>query len=70
VDSSNLKPAQLERLQAALRRQLAYLNKLCGRIQKLPWPIDDPLGRAMMRARDAVQELYTATMGTGSNPKR
>jgi hypothetical protein len=65
MDSSNLTRLQVDRLCADVRRQLRYLNKLCARIQQLRFPLDDPLCREVLRARDAVQSLYTAALGAG-----
>lgn len=60
VDSSDLTPEQVERLRATVGRQLRFLNKLCARMQKLRWPVEDQVCRDGLRARDAVQDLYTA----------
>jgi hypothetical protein len=60
VDSTDLKAEQVARLKASLLKQLNYLNKLCSRMQRLGWPLDDPLCRAAMRARIAAQDLYSA----------
>jgi hypothetical protein len=74
VTSRDLQPHQIEKLKSHLRRQLSYLNRLCGRMQRLGFPIDDPLVRGGTVARNAVQDLYTATMycgkkeGVGLNP--
>ena len=48
------------RLQQTLRRQLQYLNRLCARMQRLGFPLEDPLCHPAQRARDALQDLYTA----------
>ena len=60
MDSSHLKPEQVARLQATLGKQLRYLNRLCARMQRLSFPLDDPLCQPAHRARDAMQDLYTA----------
>jgi hypothetical protein len=60
VDSSHLTPDQVARLRLTLGRELRYLNNLCGRMQTLRFPPDDGLCRAAQRARDALQDLYTA----------
>lgn len=65
MDSSHLTSRQAEQLGATLRRQLTYLNKLCGRLQLLRFPLDDPLCREALRARDAIQALYDATAAAG-----
>jgi hypothetical protein len=64
VDSSNFKPEQIERLRAVISRQLNNLNRLCGRMQQRHWPVDDPLSRAAITARAAMQDLYTVTGST------
>ncbi|HWE01891.1 MAG TPA: hypothetical protein VG326_05725 [Tepidisphaeraceae bacterium] len=61
MNSSHLHPEQVVRLRAAVGRELRYLNNLCGRMQTLRFPPDDPLCRAAHRARDALQDLYTAS---------
>ena len=52
-------------LREQVRRQLRYLNKLCARLQTLRFPLEDPLCREALRARDAVQGLYTAALASG-----
>ena len=63
MDSTHLTRQQADKLRADIRRQLAYLNKLAARMQALRWPLDDPVCREALRARDAVQSLYTAALG-------
>jgi hypothetical protein len=52
MDSGDLQPEQAMRLVESARRQLVYLNRLCERIQKLRWPIDDPVSRAATTAQE------------------
>jgi hypothetical protein len=61
VDSSHLTPEQVARLKSTAGRSLRYLNRLCERMQRLAFPIDDLLCQAGHRARDAMQDLYTAS---------
>jgi hypothetical protein len=68
VDSTDLKPEQVARLKASLLKHLNYLNKLCTRMQRLGWPLDDPVCRAAMRARIAAQDLYSACNLAGWKP--
>jgi hypothetical protein len=49
------------RLKEEIGRQLQYLNRLCARMQSLRWPVDDPVCRAATTARNALQDLYSAT---------
>lgn len=60
MDSSHLSTEQVVALRAVVGRELRYLNKLCARMQVLRFPPDDALCRAAQRARDALQDLYTA----------
>lgn len=69
MDSSHLTRQQAERLRADIARQLVYLNKLCARMQSLRWPLDDPVCREALQARNAVQALYVAALGAGQRPK-
>lgn len=39
---------------------LRYLNRLCERMIRLQFPVDDPLQVATVRARAAMQDLLTA----------
>ena len=45
---------------------MRFLNKLCARMQKLRWPVEDQVCRDGLRARDAVQDL--ATFGGDERP--
>ncbi len=65
MNSADLEREQAARLVERVRLQLVYLNKLCARIQKLRWPIDDPLSRAALTARNASQDLLTAARYAG-----
>ncbi len=67
MTSSNLEPQQVARLRADIGRQLRYLNKLCGRCQHLHWPVDDPVAAAAHRARDVMQDLFTAVGYAGQS---
>jgi hypothetical protein len=60
MDSTQLRPEQIARLRSDIGRQLGYLNKLCGRMQKLRFPLDDPVCREALRAREKVQRLSDA----------
>ena len=57
-----LTPEQRACSEAPLRRQLDYLNRLCGRLQVRGFPTDDPLRVKALRARAAVQDLYSETV--------
>lgn len=48
-------------MREAIGRQLRYLNKLCARMQRLGWPVEDSVCKAASAARDATQDLFTAT---------
>lgn len=65
VNSSDLQPEQAARLVESIRRQLVYHNNLCARIQSLQWPVDDPVNRAALVARNALQDLLTAARYAG-----
>lgn len=60
MDSSYLTSEQVERLRAIVGRDLRFLNRLCARMQRLAFPLDDPLCQAATRARDVMQDLYTS----------
>jgi hypothetical protein len=62
---SDLPPEKIAKLREQIGRQLRYHNRLCARMQRLGWPLDDPIVREGMRARDALQDLYTATHYAG-----
>ena len=65
VDSSHLQPEQIAQLRRVVGRDLRFLNNLCARMQSLRFPVDDPLCRAALTARDAMQDLYTASHYAG-----
>lgn len=67
MDSSYLTPVQVERLRAIVGRDLRFLNRLCARMQRLAFPLDDPLCQAASRARDVMQDLYTSIHYCGCN---
>lgn len=60
MTSADLTPEQAQRLRLAIARQLRYLNRLCGRLQSLRFPVEDPLCAAALRARNAMQDLHVA----------
>lgn len=60
MDSSDLTSEQAERIRTSVARNLRYLNSLCSRMQKLGFPVDDPMVKTAQRARDATQDLHTA----------
>jgi hypothetical protein len=68
VDSTHLTRQQAEKLAANLGRMLRYVNKLCGRMQQLRFPLEDPVCREALRARSAIQGLYTAALAAGQPP--
>jgi hypothetical protein len=61
MKSSDLPPEKIARFREQIARQLRYHNRLCARMQRLGWPLDDPIVREGLRVRDALQDLYTAT---------
>ena len=58
MDSTDLTPEQAARLRAAIARQLAYLGKLRQRMERVGFPPNDSLYRAVARAFDAMQEVH------------
>jgi hypothetical protein len=74
VNSSDLKPEQIEALQAIVARQLRFLNRLCQRFDHLGFVPTDAVVGAALRARDAMQELHvrchyaTCRHGVGKDP--
>ena len=58
---ADLPPQKIARFREQIGRQLRYHNRLCARMQRLGWPLDDPIVREGLRVRDALQDLYTAT---------
>jgi hypothetical protein len=75
MTSRDMTREQAERLKESAGRQLRYLTRLCQRIQKLAWPVDDPVRLAALKGRDAAQDLYMAChyaacdSGVGAEPK-
>ena len=65
MDSTDLSAQQAKRLRETIARHLRFLNKLCGRMQQLGFPLDDPLCRAAQEARTRVQDLHTAAHYAG-----
>ena len=61
MTSADLKPEQIARRRREIGRQLRYHNRLCARMQRLGWPLDDTVAREAARARNALQDLFTAT---------
>ena len=68
MDSTRLNPEQVDKLIADIGRQLRYLTRLCERMQKLKWPIDDPLCVAIYDARSATERLLARARGAGPRP--
>ena len=60
MDSSSLKPHQVDNLRQHVRRELRYLSALCSRMQQLRFPNDDPLCRAALDAHAAMERLHMA----------
>lgn len=58
MDSRRLKLSQIAQLQAAIGKQLTYVNKVCTRMKDLEFPADDPVQREAMRAEAALQNLF------------
>src|SRR5207237_7697457 len=57
---------QVDRLTNQIGQHLRYLNRLCKRMDRTHWPVDDPLRRRAIDARNAMQALYVEVMtGTG-----
>jgi hypothetical protein len=65
VTSSDLKREQVEALARTLGRNLRYLNRLCARMQRLRFPMDDPVCQAAHQAREAMHKLYTEAYMAG-----
>ena len=70
MTSADLKREQVEALSRTLGRNLRYLNRLCARMQRLRFPIDDPLWQSAAAAREAMQRLYADAHSAGRNPNR
>ncbi len=59
MDCTDLTREQGAKLMRLLGRQLRTLNRLCERMNRRGFPPDDPLNRAALAARNAVQDLHT-----------
>ena len=59
MTSADLSPQQALQLRAAIARQLRYLTRLCARMHRLQFPVEDPLCATATRARDCLQDLHT-----------
>jgi hypothetical protein len=57
-DSTNLTPAQLDKLLHGIARSRDFTFRLVERINALTFPDADPLNVASVHARDAVETLY------------
>ena len=62
MERKHLTPEQAERLCQAVARRLRFFNRLCGRMNELHFPPDDPVYRAAHAARDAAQDLHVAAL--------
>jgi hypothetical protein len=75
MDSDDLQPWQIERIQKALQPKLEYLTRLKSRMETVGFVANDPLYRLVKDARDAVQSLYveihylSCNGGVGRRPK-
>ena len=58
--ASDLTPGQLATLKAHVGRQLAYLNRLCERMNRTGFAPYDTVFQASLNARNAVQDLHVA----------
>jgi hypothetical protein len=67
MNSSDLQLVQVAALRAAIGRNLRYLNKIYGRCHRLGCPVDDPVVKASHRAREAMQDLFTAVGYAGQS---
>ena len=65
VTSVDLQPVQAQNLMATVGHQLRFLNRLCDRMRLLGFPPDDPLWRAAIEARNALQDLHVAAHYAG-----
>ena len=55
MDSKDLTTEQAHKLRESVARQLRYMNRLCARMQRLGFPVNDPLSAAALNARNAMQ---------------
>ena len=58
--ASDLTPGQLAALKAQVGRQLAYLNRLCERMNRRGFAPFDSAFQASLNARNAMQDLHVA----------
>ena len=58
--ASDLTPGQLAALKAQVARQLAYLNRLCERMNRRGFAPFDGVFQASLNARNAMQDLHVA----------
>ena len=58
MDGQRITTAQTARLRQLVARNLRFLSRLCGRMARLGFPPADPLYRAALNARNAVQGLH------------
>lgn len=70
----DLTTAQAQKVAADIERQRGYLNRLAKRMQALQFVPSDPLLRATIAARNAMQDLrmaahYAGCGGVGRQPK-
>jgi hypothetical protein len=57
VNSAGLRPEQVQRVSATVKRMRHYLDTLTARMHQRYFPRDDPLKVAAEKAFDAVSEL-------------
>ena len=75
MSSDDLTPAQAEALKARVAVLLRFLNRLQERMNRLTFPVDDPLWLGVVHARNAAQDLFVAChyagckSGVGRPPK-
>ena len=60
MDSSSLKPAQLDKLLHGIARSRDFTFRLVERMKAQAFPDNDPLRASAARACDAVEALYQA----------
>jgi hypothetical protein len=65
MDSQNLTRWQVRHLCADLADMVRYLNALCGKLQQLRFPENDPIDRHARAARAALQNLFDAARTAG-----
>ena len=57
MESSQLKPEQVERMLVAIARQRDYLSRLIERMRVRRFPVDDPIYRAAVGAYEKTSNL-------------